>query len=62
MVPMDFALMTRVLVNVIDNAVKYSPPGSPIEIKTRVVAGHLEIEVSDRGVGIPQEDLHSRVR
>jgi two-component system sensor histidine kinase KdpD len=57
LVPMDFALMTRVLVNVIDNAVKYSPPASPIEIETRVVAGHLEIEVSDRGVGIPREDL-----
>jgi two-component system sensor histidine kinase KdpD len=57
LVPMDFALMTRVLVNVTDNAVKYSPPGSPIEVETRVVAGHLEIGVSDRGVGIPREDL-----
>jgi two-component system sensor histidine kinase KdpD len=57
LVPMDFALMTRVLVNVLDNAVKYSPPGSPIDVGTKVVAGHLEIDVSDRGVGVPREDL-----
>jgi two-component system sensor histidine kinase KdpD len=58
LVPMDFALMTRVLVNVLDNAVKYSPPESPIDVETKVVAGHLEIEVSDRGVGVPHEDLN----
>ncbi len=60
LVPMDFALMTRVLVNLLDNAIKYSPPGSPIEVETKVAAGHLEIDVSDRGVGVPHEDL-SRV-
>jgi two-component system, OmpR family, sensor histidine kinase KdpD len=58
LVPMDFALMTRVLVNILDNALKYSPPGSPIDVTTMVVAGHLEIEVSDRGVGVPHEDLN----
>ncbi len=57
LVPMDFALMTRVLVNVIDNALKYSPPGSPIEVEAKLPAGQLEIEVSDRGLGIPAEDL-----
>jgi two-component system sensor histidine kinase KdpD len=58
LVAMDFALMTRVLVNIIDNALKYSPPASPIIVEARVAAGHLEIEVSDRGLGIPAEDLH----
>ena len=58
LVPMDFALMTRVLVNVIDNALKYSPPGSPIDVEAKLPAGQLEIEVSDRGLGIPAEDLN----
>ncbi len=56
-VTMDFALMTRVLVNVLDNALKYSPPGSPIDIRAQVASGHLEMDVSDRGPGIPPEDL-----
>ena len=60
LVAMDFALMTRVLVNVLDNALKYSPPGSPIDVRAQLASGHLEINVSDRGLGIPSEDL-SRV-
>ncbi|MEP7357796.1 MAG: ATP-binding protein, partial [Anaerolineales bacterium] len=57
LVPMDFALMTRVLVNLLDNALKYSPAGSPLEVRARVSAAGLEVEVADRGVGIPPEDL-----
>jgi two-component system sensor histidine kinase KdpD len=60
LVEMDFALMTRVLFNVLDNAIKYSPAGSPIDVQARLASGHLEIDVSDRGLGIPAEDL-SRV-
>ena len=56
-VPMDFVLISRVLVNVIDNAMKYSPAGSPIEIEAHPASGYMEIEVADRGVGIPNEDL-----
>ncbi len=57
LVPMDFALITQVLVNLLDNALKYSRPSSPIEIQSRAVARSLEIEVRDKGVGIPPEDL-----
>jgi two-component system sensor histidine kinase KdpD len=57
LVPMDFALMTRVMVNLLDNALKYSPPGSPLEVQARVNEGQLEIQVADRGLGIPPEDL-----
>ena len=56
-ISMDFVLISRVLVNVIDNALKYSPPGSPIEIEAHPASGYLEIEVADRGSGIPREDL-----
>lgn len=56
-VSMDFVLISHVLINVIDNALKYSPPGSPIEISTRAANGYMEIEVADHGPGIPKEDL-----
>jgi two-component system sensor histidine kinase KdpD len=56
-VSVDFVLISRVLVNVIDNALKYSPPDSSIELEAHAASGYIEIEVMDRGVGIPQEDL-----
>ncbi|HEX9091808.1 MAG TPA: ATP-binding protein, partial [Anaerolineales bacterium] len=57
LVPLDFVLLSRVLVNVIDNALKYSPPDKPIEIKARISNHRLEIVIADRGEGIPVEDL-----
>jgi len=54
---MDFVLMTQVLVNLLDNALKYSPTQTPVEVRAQVVSGHLQIEVADRGMGIPPEDL-----
>ena len=56
-VSVDFGLIVQVLVNVLDNALKYSPADSPIEIKGRQVAQEVHIEVADRGVGIPPQDL-----
>ncbi|MGB8215528.1 MAG: sensor histidine kinase KdpD [Anaerolineales bacterium] len=57
LVQMDFVLVERVLVNVIDNALKYSPADKPIEINVHAAGAFLEIEVADRGTGIPPEDL-----
>jgi two-component system sensor histidine kinase KdpD len=57
LVQLDFVLVERVLVNVIDNAIKYSPSDTPIEIKAHAAGAFLEIEVADRGTGIPLEDL-----
>jgi two-component system sensor histidine kinase KdpD len=57
LVSMDFVLIQRVLVNVIDNGLKYSPPESPIEIRAQMAGAFVEITVADRGVGIPPEDL-----
>jgi two-component system sensor histidine kinase KdpD len=56
-VSVDFGLITQALVNVIDNAIKYSPADSPIEIKGRQVDQEVHIEVADHGVGIPPQDL-----
>jgi len=57
LVPLDFVLVVHVLVNLIDNALKYSPPGSPIQIRIQPLDGEVAIEVADQGIGIPAEDL-----
>ncbi len=56
-VPMDFALMVKVLVHVLDNAVRYSPSGTPILVRAKASGENLEITVADRGMGIPPDDL-----
>lgn len=57
LVQMDLALMTQVIVNLLDNALKYSPPGSPVEVRAQTKGEMLEIEVADHGPGLPEEDL-----
>ncbi len=57
MAPMDFVLIVQVLVNLLDNAVKYSPEGTPIDVQARLLQDFLELSVADRGVGIPPSDL-----
>ncbi len=59
---LDQAAIQRVLVNLIENAAKYSPPGSPIAITVRhAPADHmLEVTVRDHGIGIPEHD-HLRI-
>ena len=55
--PMDLVLMTQVLVNLLDNAHKYAPAESAIEISAYADEGWLTLEVSDRGSGVPEQDL-----
>jgi two-component system sensor histidine kinase KdpD len=56
-IPVDSGLFVQALFNVLDNALKYSPPGSPIEIAASSRASEVRIEIRDRGVGIPAHDL-----
>jgi two-component system sensor histidine kinase KdpD len=53
LVPMDDVLIEQVLLNLLDNAVKYTPPGSPIEIIATATDQRVTIEVADRGPGLP---------
>lgn len=53
----DPELLNRVCDNLLDNAVKYSPPHSPVTLAVKVEVGQLRMEVADRGVGVPEEDL-----
>ncbi|MCS7483023.1 sensor histidine kinase [Umezawaea endophytica] len=56
----DRMLLVTALSNLLDNAVAYSPPGSPVSISRRLVDGFVEIAVTDRGIGIA-EDQQTRV-
>jgi signal transduction histidine kinase len=51
--------LRQVLVNLIDNAVKYSPPGDEVRVEAENADGRVVIEVRDRGPGISPE--HQRV-
>jgi two-component system sensor histidine kinase KdpD len=57
LVPMDFRLITHVFINLLSNALKYSPPDQPVEVRGRIIDDQLEVLVVDRGVGVPPEDL-----
>ena len=52
---MDVHLIIQVLVNLIDNAIKYTPSGSVISIRGVKKAGKAQISVEDNGPGIPDE-------
>jgi len=49
----DFAQSLRILVNLLENALKYAPPDTPIELTVRREGGDLAFAVADRGPGIP---------
>ena len=57
LVSMDLVLMIQVLVNLLENALKYAPPESPIEVTASSDEKRLTIEVIDHGPGIPEHDL-----
>ncbi|HTU54187.1 MAG TPA: sensor histidine kinase KdpD [Acetobacteraceae bacterium] len=54
---LDGVLLEQVLVNLLDNAAKYAPAGSRIEITAGREGGAVRIAVRDEGPGIPKEDL-----
>jgi two-component system sensor histidine kinase KdpD len=52
----DPGLLERILVNVLANAVRYSPPGQPPTVTASEHGGMVEVRVIDRGRGIPVAD------
>jgi two-component system sensor histidine kinase SenX3 len=51
----DATLLVTALSNLLDNAVSYSQPGSPVSVSRRLENGFVEIAVADRGLGIARE-------
>jgi len=52
LVAVDGVLFEQVLINLVENAVRYTPPGTPIAIAARVDGASLELSVADRGPGL----------
>ena len=55
--PVNPPLLEQAVVNLIDNAIKYSPPGGLVEVALGQAFGENTISVSDQGPGIPREHL-----
>ncbi len=51
----DPSRLRQVVVNLLDNAVKYSPGGGRVELRVAERDGSVAIEVADQGIGIPEE-------
>lgn len=51
----DFPLFLKVIYNLLDNAVKFSPPTAPIDVMASVTETHMVLDIADRGPGIPEE-------
>lgn len=57
-VQIDQKRFEQVMINLLDNALKYSDEGSVVSIEARAEKNSIVIIVSDDGIGIPEEDLH----
>lgn len=58
LIPFDRTLIQEVFFNLIDNAVKFTPVGSPIEVETVLQSNDILINVSDHGPGIMPDELN----
>jgi two-component system sensor histidine kinase KdpD len=56
-VEIDYLQMDQVITNLLENAARYTPIGSPIEVSAEVIDGEVKISIADRGPGIPADDL-----
>ena len=52
----DARLIIQVLINLVDNAIKYTPVGSQISVRTSGSDDHVQITVADNGAGIPDSE------
>jgi two-component system sensor histidine kinase KdpD len=53
----DFVLIEQVLLNLLDNAYKFSSPDSPIDLSARLQDGYVQLSLADRGEGVPNGEL-----
>jgi two-component system sensor histidine kinase KdpD len=53
LVPLDAVLLEQVFINLLENAVKYTPAGTPVEVSAVAGPGVVTVSVADRGPGLP---------
>lgn len=55
-IKLDINLISKVLTNLIDNAIKYSPSGSVVKIKTEDLGDFIKISITDQGIGLSESE------
>ncbi|MFJ6484650.1 ATP-binding protein [Streptomyces sp. NPDC091682] len=55
MIAVDRGLLERAVANIVENAVKYSPDGQPVNVTASALHERVELRVVDRGPGVPDE-------
>ena len=53
----DEQRLDQLLTNLVENALRYSPPGTPVSMRVREEEGQVRVDVEDQGIGIPGESL-----
>lgn len=53
----DRQQLQRVFINIINNAVKFTPSGGKINVRSKTMNNHVQIDVTDTGYGIPEDSL-----
>lgn len=56
LIPCDGVMLGQVFINLLENAVKYAPPASAIDIVARTIDGGVQVTVADRGPGIAPDE------
>jgi signal transduction histidine kinase len=56
---LDSELISKVLSNLIDNAIKYSPSGTTVTISAKEIDEKVEITIADQGIGIPESEIQN---
>src|ERR1700694_6027629 len=56
-VELDYLQIDQVLTNLLENAIRYTPPGSPIDISVQLCDDSVMVSVADRGPGVPPSDF-----
>ncbi|MGE0491226.1 MAG: ATP-binding protein [Vulcanimicrobiota bacterium] len=56
-VPVDRDRLKQVIINLVDNAVKFTPKGGQVSVRTRLEGSEWQMEIEDTGPGIPPEEL-----
>lgn len=56
-IELDYLQIDQVLTNLLENALRYTPPGSPIDISVQLCEDSVMVSIADRGPGIPPADM-----
>jgi signal transduction histidine kinase len=55
----DLRFTKQILLNLISNAIKFTPPGGRVEVQMYLIDGHIALSVSDTGIGIAEDRLRA---